>query len=91
MAHELNMQDPNKVLSRLDACQDLITKIAGTVQTTADIGGMGLKIGGLDATFQSLTAFNEPLSDATKIFKSTQEKISEHVRTFQANNSDITY
>lgn len=91
MSHELNMPEPAKVVSVLDECIDVVLKIKNTITTTAEIGKMGLKIGGLDKAFISLEELNPDIDDSLKVFKDIQEQIETHAKTFEAMNEDITY
>jgi cephalosporin-C deacetylase-like acetyl esterase len=89
--HDLNMPEPQKVLAGIDDSVDSLKKIKGTIETTSQIGNMGLAIGGLDAAFKNLEQLNPSLEDAIKVFNTTKESVEQHVATFKRKNSDVTY
>lgn len=91
MAHDLEMREPQKVLVKLDEAVDALKKIKGTIETTAQIGNMDLKIGGLSNSFSKLEELTKDMDDAVKIVQTTKESIEQQVAIFARNNEDITY
>lgn len=91
MAHDLEMRNPERVLTRLDDAIDVLKKMEGTIETMSQIGDMNLKIGGLDKTFKNLISLNPSVDGAEKVFASTKESIENHVKVFAQKNEDITF
>ena len=91
MAHDLEMRNPERVLSRLDEAVDVLKKMEGTIETMSQIGDMNLRIGGLDKTFKNLVSLNPSVEGAEKVFVTTKEAIENHVKVFTQKNEDITF
>lgn len=90
-AHDLIMPEPVKVLSGVDDAIENLKKIKGVIETTSQIGNMGLAIGGLNTTFKSLEQLTPSLDDAIKIYEGTKTSIEQNVATFKRNNEDLTF
>lgn len=91
MAHDLIMSEPKKVIAMLDEAIDTIKKVKGTIETTSQIGDMGLKIGGLDTTFKNLEQLNPSMDEAIKVFDVIKDAIEVQAATFKRNNEEISY
>lgn len=91
MAHELIMPEPQKVLAKLDECMENISLVKSSVSTVADIGKLGLAIGGLNQTFDRIHTLEPELDNVRKVFEEVKNDIQFHVKQFEEQNADIGF
>ena len=88
--HDLNMRYPEKVDQFLEEIVGSLKACKLAVETTSQIGSMGLAIGGLDKTFSAVEKLIAPFDDAIKTVTEIKDELRDAVHKFQADNEDIT-
>jgi hypothetical protein len=88
MAHDLVIENPQKVDAQLGEAVAILKNIKSTLETVSEIGSMDLKIGGLDTAFVRIKELNNDMDKAVKTVETIRIDINAHVKEFEKRNSE---